>query len=168
MGSLHASQKWSFSEKKKFCIQLSKYIYDVNYYQKHRKNIFCNLTIFELVNEIGDFESLWRWGCKKIGEFICFSNQYSRRIPFEIWRWQLLKFFDRKSRRFRVVLTWCLQNSRNRQICPRLLRNAFLSRGLSCFCCHFGCGFSSLIIHNYKSHFTLPRKNLLSQIYWGA
>ena len=94
-------------------------------------------------------------GCKKIDEFICFSNQYSRRIPFEIWRWQLLQFFDRKSRKFRVVLTWCLQNSRNRQICPRLLRNAFLSRRLSCFCCHFGCGFSSLIIHNYKSHFRI-------------
>ena len=35
-------------------------IYDVNYYLKHRKNIFCNFTIFELVNEIGGFESLWK------------------------------------------------------------------------------------------------------------
>ena len=57
MGSLHASKKWSFSEKKYFLYSIIK-IYDVNYYQKHRKNIFCNLTIFELVNEIGDFESL--------------------------------------------------------------------------------------------------------------
>ena len=37
-------------------------IYNVNYYLRHRKNIFCNLTIFELVNEIGDFESLWIYG----------------------------------------------------------------------------------------------------------
>ena len=44
-------------EKKYFLYSIIK-IYDVNYYLKHRKNIFCNLTIFELVNEIGDFESL--------------------------------------------------------------------------------------------------------------
>ena len=48
-------------EKKYFLYSIIK-IYDVNYYQKHRKNIFCNLTIFELVNEIGDFESLWNEG----------------------------------------------------------------------------------------------------------
>ena len=46
-------------EKKYFLYSIIK-IYDVNYYLKHRKNIFCNLTIFELVNEIRDFESLWR------------------------------------------------------------------------------------------------------------
>ena len=44
-------------EKKYFLYSIIK-IYDVNYYLKHRKNIFCNFTIFELVNEIGDFESL--------------------------------------------------------------------------------------------------------------
>ena len=44
-------------EKKYFLYSIIK-IYDVNYYLKHRKNIFCNLTIFELVNEIEDFESL--------------------------------------------------------------------------------------------------------------
>ena len=46
------------SVKKKYFLYSIIKIYDVNYYQKHRKNIFCNLTIFELVNEIGDFESL--------------------------------------------------------------------------------------------------------------
>ena len=45
-------------EKKFFLYSIIK-IYDVNYYLKHRKNIFFNLTIFELVNEIEDFESLW-------------------------------------------------------------------------------------------------------------
>ena len=44
-------------EKKYFLYSIIK-IYDVNYYLKHRKNIFCNLTIFELVNAIEDFESL--------------------------------------------------------------------------------------------------------------
>ena len=44
-------------EKNYFLYSIIK-IYDVNYYLKHRKNIFCNFTIFELVNEIGDFESL--------------------------------------------------------------------------------------------------------------
>ena len=44
-------------EKKYFLYSIIK-IYDVNYYLKHRKNIFCNLTIFELVNVIEDFESL--------------------------------------------------------------------------------------------------------------
>ena len=44
-------------EKKYFLYSIIK-IYDVNYYLKHRKNIFFNFTIFELVNEIGDFESL--------------------------------------------------------------------------------------------------------------
>ena len=38
-----------------FCIQLSN---DVNYYLKLKRYNFCNLTIFKLVNEIGDFESL--------------------------------------------------------------------------------------------------------------
>ena len=49
-------------EKKYFLYSIIK-IYDVNYYLKHRKNIFCNLTIFELVNAIEDFESLCesRW-----------------------------------------------------------------------------------------------------------
>ena len=44
-------------EKKYFLYSIIK-IYNVNYYLKHRKNIFCNLTIFELVNAIEDFESL--------------------------------------------------------------------------------------------------------------
>ena len=44
-------------EKKYFLYSIIK-IHNVNYYLKHRKNIFCNLTIFELVNEIEDFESL--------------------------------------------------------------------------------------------------------------
>ena len=44
--------------KKKFLYSIIK-IYDVNYHSRHLKNIFCNLTIFELVIEIGDFESLW-------------------------------------------------------------------------------------------------------------
>ena len=48
-------------EKKYFLYSIMK-IYDVKYYLKPRKNIFCNFTIFELVNEIGDFESLCRWG----------------------------------------------------------------------------------------------------------
>ena len=47
------------SVKRKYFLYSIIKIYDVNYYQKHRKNIFCNLAIFELVNEIGDFESLW-------------------------------------------------------------------------------------------------------------
>ena len=49
-------------EKKYFLYSIIK-IYDVNYYLKHRKNIFCNFTIFELVNEIGDFESLCAQRC---------------------------------------------------------------------------------------------------------
>ena len=48
-------------EKKYFLYSIVK-IYDVNYYLRHKKNIFCNLTIFELVNEVGDFESLWQGG----------------------------------------------------------------------------------------------------------
>ena len=44
-------------EKKYFLHSIIK-IYNVNYYLRHRKNIFCNMIIFELVNEIGDFESL--------------------------------------------------------------------------------------------------------------
>ena len=58
MGSLHASQKWSFSGKKYFLYSIIK-ICDVNYCLKERKKYFCNFTIFELVNEIWDFESLW-------------------------------------------------------------------------------------------------------------
>ena len=64
MGSLYASQKWSFSGKKKFLYSIIK-IYDVNYYLKLRKYTFCNLTIFELVNEIGDFESLCKVLCTR-------------------------------------------------------------------------------------------------------
>ena len=45
-------------EKKYFLYSIIK-IYDANYYLKYRKNIFCNFTIFELVNEIGDFESVY-------------------------------------------------------------------------------------------------------------
>ena len=44
-------------EKKYFLYSIIK-IYDVNCYLKLKKNIFCNLTIFELVNRIGDFELL--------------------------------------------------------------------------------------------------------------
>ena len=57
--------KNGLSVKKNYFLYSIIKIYDVNYYIKHRKNIFCNLTIFELVNEIEDFESLWYpvlWG----------------------------------------------------------------------------------------------------------
>ena len=70
MGSLHASKKWSFSEKKKYFLYSIIKIYDVNHYQKHRKNIFCNLTIFELVNEIRDFESLCLEATEPISELV--------------------------------------------------------------------------------------------------
>ena len=39
------------------------------YYLKHRKNIFCNFTIFELVNRIGDFESLYIVNVKSTRRF---------------------------------------------------------------------------------------------------
>ena len=44
-------------EKKYFMYSIIK-IYDVNYNAINMNNIFCNLTIFELVNEAGKFESL--------------------------------------------------------------------------------------------------------------
>ena len=46
-------------EKKYFMYSIIK-IYDVNYNAINMNNIFCNLTIFELVNEVGVFESLWQ------------------------------------------------------------------------------------------------------------
>ena len=50
-------QKGHSVEKLYFLYSIIK-IYDVNYYLKLKRYNFCNLTIFELVNEIGDFESL--------------------------------------------------------------------------------------------------------------
>jgi hypothetical protein len=55
MGSLHASQKWSFSEKKKkFGLN-----YQNSWWKLQPRAKRCNLTIFELPNEIGNSESLW-------------------------------------------------------------------------------------------------------------
>ena len=51
-------------EKKYFLYSIIK-IYDVNYYLKLKKYTFCNLTIYELVNEIGDFESLCKVLCTR-------------------------------------------------------------------------------------------------------
>ena len=70
-------------EKKYFLYSIIK-IYDVNYYLKHRKNIFCNLTIFELVNEIGDFESLWAPQAPHLWQawVILLKAQGLTRIPF--------------------------------------------------------------------------------------
>ena len=71
------------SVKKKYFLYSIIKIYDVNYYQKHRKNIFCNLAIFELVNEIGDFESL----CNRDFDFeavVVFVTNFSILFRFNI------------------------------------------------------------------------------------
>ena len=73
MGSLHASQKWSFSEKKKFWIELSKFMIKAT--TQNQKNFcFCNLIIFELTNKIWHFESLW-WGVKELSSLLNFSTK---------------------------------------------------------------------------------------------
>ena len=57
MGSLHASPKWSFSGKE--MIELNWIIkFHNKSYNLKPYNFFCNSSIFEYPNEIGDFESL--------------------------------------------------------------------------------------------------------------
>ena len=79
MGSLHASQKWSFSEKKIFFwIELSKFMIKAT--TQNQKNFcFCNLTIFELTNEIWHFESLCPgfYYVKKPKRFVILSSDKS-------------------------------------------------------------------------------------------
>ena len=85
-------------EKKYFLYSIIK-IYDVNCYLKLKKIIFCNLTIFELVNRIGDFESLCN-ACTRMDEYSMSSHFVSKNwiscnhiknSKWEIKQWKLEK-----------------------------------------------------------------------------